>query len=261
MSRAATLEAFQNEMAAALLGRGPPPASIVGDAMPAPLRFGIHRNNVIGSLTRAIEAAFPATRAWLGDGRFRAAAVAFVHACPPSRPQLSAYGAALPEFLALTLPGAYSDAAAALARFEWARHSAYFAADAPTLSANMLQGLAAEDYPRIRLTLHPSVRLVAFHGDVLRLWRGCIGGHAPYGELESREQRILVSCLGAEVLCREIGPGEAALLDAIAAGDAIGRAADRALSAEPDFDLRPVLAWQLRNGMFGGFDLANAEEM
>lgn len=261
MCRTVTLEAFQTEMAAALLGRGPPPASVIGDGVPAPLRFGIYRSNVIGSLARAIEAAFPATRIWLGDRRFRAAAVAFVHARPPSRPQLSAYGAVLPEFLEAALPGACGDTAAALARFEWAHHSAYFAADAPSLSANMLQILAAEDYPRIRLALHPSVRLVAFHCDVLRLWRGCVSGHAPHAGLGAGEQRVLVSRLGAEVLCREIGPGEAALLDAIAVGDAIGRAADRALSAEPGFDLRSVLAWQLRNGIFGSFDLANAEEM
>lgn len=261
MHRCGPLEAFQNEVAAALLDRGPLPGSVMGDGMAALLRFGIHRNNVVGSLVRAIETAFPATRVWLSDECFRAAAVAFVHARPPSRPQLSAYGHNFPDFLSRLVPGARTDTAAALARFEWIRHAAYFAADAPVLSADVLQGVAAEDYPRIQLALHPSVHLVTFGSDLLRLWRDCQDGLVPRAELDFGEQRVFVGRLGAEVLCRHIGMGEAALLDALALRNAIGRAADRALSAEPGFDLQVALAWHLRNGTFSGFDLTGAEEM
>jgi hypothetical protein len=94
--RAASLEQFQSEMAAALLGRSPIPTVIEGQSV----RFGIHRNNVVGSLVRALRAAFPATRAWLGVERFRGAAIMFVHAHPPSRPHLSAFGGMFPGFLA-----------------------------------------------------------------------------------------------------------------------------------------------------------------
>ena len=126
--RPTALEQFQSEMAAALLGRRPVPAVIEGQDV----RFGIHRNNVIGSLVRALSAAFPATRTWLGPERFHGFATMFVHAHPPVRPRLPVFGDMFPGFLAELVANENDRSAADLASFEWARHSSGIV----TLAAN-----------------------------------------------------------------------------------------------------------------------------
>lgn len=244
------LEAFQSQMAAALLGSADPPAALRADGIPAALRFGIHRNNVLSSLVRTIEAAFPATRAWLGDALFRSLAASFVQIHPPSWPRLSAYGGAFPHFVARHAHGPRSTAAASLARFEWIRQVCYFAADAPRISAEDLRAVPSEDHARLGFVLHPAAQVRAFPFDVLGLWQACMEGEANGDAIEARSQILLVRRFGGDIVCHEISAGEAAMLDAVAAGEPLGRAVELGWSLTPDLDLTKTLAELLGQGVF-----------
>ena len=244
--RAVPLEQFQSEMAAALLGGGPIPASIEDQSV----RFSIHRNNVVGSLVRALSVAFPATCSWLGAERFREVAIMFVQAHPPVRPQLSAFGDMFPGFLAEFVA---RRTAADLAGFEWARHSSYFAAEAAPLSAKALITISAESYYRLRFYMRPPVRLVTFATDVLALWHECQrGSRGAVGE--QREQRLLINRVGPDVICREVCCAEFIFLEQLAAGRQLERAGDRALELDSALDLQAILAWHLSHCTFSSFE-------
>lgn len=247
--RPGALELFQSEMAAALLGRGPVPAVIKGQDV----RFGIHRNNVIGSLVRALSVAFPATRTWLGPERFHGVATMFVHAHPPVRPQLPVFGDMFPGFLAELVANENDRLAADLASFEWARHSSYFAADAAPLSAEALATTPIESYHRLRFYMRPPVRLVTSGTDVLSLWHECQSSSHP-ATGKRREQRLLINRINEDVICREACYGEFVLLEELAAGRQLERAADRALELDAALDLEAILGWHLSHSTFSGFE-------
>ena len=131
---------------------------IVAGGLDPERRLAVYRDNVLVSLRRLLEGTFPATRRCLGPERFAELALAFVRAEPPDRPQLLAYGAGFPAFLARA--GRRAALAADLARLEWAREEAYHAADAPPLDPASLAAIPAERYPELRFVPHPSLRLV-----------------------------------------------------------------------------------------------------
>jgi putative DNA-binding protein len=242
------LEAFQAAFAQALLGRAPPPAPLAG-------AFAVYRNNVLTTLGRTLEAAFPATRARIGPTRFRRLAVDFVQREPPSRPQLSAYGEGFPEHIRRALDPRDAETAAPLARLEWLRQECYFGPDAARLGGDGLRDVAARDYPRLCLALHPAARRADFKADILALWRHCHAGQPERADTRPRAQHALIRRADETVALEEIAPGEAAFLDALARGAPIWRAIGPALARDPAFDLGRVLGRHLGLGTFCGFHL------
>ena len=76
------------------------PAGLIGpDGKIAPKRFSVYRNNVIVSLTEALEQTFPAIQNLLGEEYFKALARAFVVQHPPKSPVLIWYGADFAAFI------------------------------------------------------------------------------------------------------------------------------------------------------------------
>src|SRR3954453_13504031 len=73
---------------------------IVAGGLDPGRRLAVYRDNVLVSLSRLLEGTFPATRHHLCPERFAGLALAFVRTEPPDRPQLLAYGAGFPAFLA-----------------------------------------------------------------------------------------------------------------------------------------------------------------
>ena len=103
-----SLSDVQAEFAAAL--RDPavaPPPDVVGpDGGPAPRRFAVYRNNVLGALGTAMAGAFPAVRRMVGEDFFRVMARTYVLEIPPTSPVLLDYGKTFPEFIAGFEPAA-----------------------------------------------------------------------------------------------------------------------------------------------------------
>ena len=72
---------------------------IEGRGLSAAQRLQIHRNNCRISLTEALKANYPVINRLVGEAFFEAMAAAFISACPPREPRLSAYGAAFDRAL------------------------------------------------------------------------------------------------------------------------------------------------------------------
>ena len=222
-------------------------------------RFGIYRNNIFKSLTGVLEAAFPTIRTLVGGENFAVLAHRFIAAHPPRQPQLYAYGGDFAAFLAGFAPAVEElPFLPDLARVEWAVNEAYFEADAETLSAGQLAGLAPERYAGLRLGLHPTVRLIESDWPVWDLW----GAEAlpdlgpdpwqdpgPPGK-QGGGQRVLVRRPESKVDVVMATHGDFAFLGALATGDTLGEAAAAGVAADPEFDLSACLAGHLAGGTF-----------
>lgn len=247
-----TLPALQRAFTAAVLGAED--GALTAHIAPGLAgRIAVYRNTVQSSLAEVIAAAFPITRRIVGPMFFAALAGRYAVTRPPRLPQLSAYGADFPDFIA-------DDAAhhglaylPDIARLEWARGESYFAADAPALAPEAIAALAPEALNAAVLALHPATRLMVSRFPIMRIWRVNQPEVVDVPAVDMAvAENVLISRTGGQVRLRELTPGDAAFVAAIQEGRGLGTAAERGQAAEPGFDLEAALRDHLIGGTFSG---------
>jgi len=229
--------------------------AIDGDGMAPDRRLAIYRNNTLTSLRGLLERTFRATRHLLGEERFAGIALAFIHSAPPDRPQLAAYGAGFSGFLEGWAEAGPLAHVGDVARLEWAREEAYYAADAPPLSATDLAEIPIERYAELRFRLHPTLRLIRSAGPVFALWQAANADSAEEDLTalrNGRPEQVLVLRPEMTVTARPISAADLLLLEGLRAGLPLAEAAVRAQAADAGFELQAALALHLAGGSFAG---------
>jgi hypothetical protein len=199
-------------------------------------RFGVYRNNVFASLINAVAARYPVTRKLLWDEAFNRVAHRYVATEPPRSPVLLDYGETFPQFLRGVGQGAAANYLADIAALEADRTRAYHAADATPLERDAFTAIPAEQWPDLRLKLHPSVELLQSAFPVVSVWQAnltagdnTIGLWAPECALIARPR------LQVEVW--RVSQGIYEFLAALAAGRSVGAAISHTTAGAPNFDL------------------------
>jgi hypothetical protein len=221
----------------------PPPAGLrVPAGADAARRFAVHRNNMIVSLVDALAAAFPVTRALVGERFFRAMARERILADPPRSPILAGYGEGFAGFIAGFDPARGLPYLADVAALEQLRVRAFNAADAEPVATTALAALA-QDPDRLcaaRLRLHPAAHWLTSAHPILSIWDAHQGlddpADADLGHVElDRGQAVLVSRdREFAVHCSALPAGGVALLDALRAQRTLGDACADAIGAGGD---------------------------
>lgn len=218
---------MQSAFAAALLDpEAPLPVGVVDpEGRPAPKRFSVYRNNVAGSLTRALEAAFPTMRTLVGDEFFAAMAGVFLRAHPPRSRILMLYGAEMPAFLETFPPVAGLGYLPDVARVDQAMRESYHAGDSVPLNEAEFQRLIGEDIAALRLRLAPSLRLVRSRWPVGSIWAAThAGGPTPVPQAED----VLILRPEFDPRPHVLPPGGGAFIAAALAGQTLGEAVEAA---------------------------------
>ena len=221
----------------------------------APGRLALHRNNTYASLIGVLEAAYPASSRMLGVMAFRKVAAAYVRTRPPCVPELAAYGGHFGAFLETAGPVGALPFLPDLARLEWARNEAYFAAEAEPLDPMALRAVPADQLPAMCFALHPSVRLTRSRFHVLGLWcaRTADDGGSAAVVSEVGDEAVLTLRPASLVESVPISPGDVVLLAALDEGRCLASALEHAVAAEPTIDVQQVLADHLMRGTFCAF--------
>jgi Putative DNA-binding domain len=216
------------------------------------LRFAIHRNNVVFGLVKAVEARFPVVGKLVGQDFFTAMARAFVIALPPGTPLLASYGDDFPDFISVFAPARELPYLADVARIEAARTHAYNATDATPLAAIDLEPPNADALVGLRLTLHPSLKIIRSEHPIVTIW-AMNSGEQKLSPIESwNAEDALVVRPHLDVYVRRLPQGSAAFLLALAEGRALGPATDAAFAECPEFDLTGDLAQLISFGLVCG---------
>jgi hypothetical protein len=216
-------------------------------------RFGVYRNNVAVSLIGALADTFPVTRELVGAPFFDAMARCFVAAEPPRSPVLAEYGNTFPDFVSAFPPAAGLPYLRDLARLELARVHAYHATDADALGADALAAYLDDParLPTARLTLHPSLAVIASDHAIVSLW-AAHQGHQRIEEVDPGcAESALVLRQRDDALVLAIPRGTAAFVAALSSGAALGEAATVAApdpDPDPDFSLAQTIALLIRHG-------------
>ena len=200
-------------------------------------RFNVHRNNFVVSLTEALEATFPAVRKLVGEAFFKGSARAFIDAGPPTSPVLLLYGRGFGDFLDRFEPARSVPYLGDVARLEWARLSAYHAADMAPARIEALAAIPQADAGDARVALHPSFALIRSRWPVVSLWSACTGdGSEPDVDMARGEDAIVVRP-SVTVDTRIAPAGGGTFMARLQAGDTLGQAALIASEETPGFEL------------------------
>ncbi|MEM7597338.1 MAG: DNA-binding domain-containing protein [Pseudomonadota bacterium] len=216
-----------------------------GQGRPAGRRFDVYRNNVIVSLTEALEASFPVVTKLVGQANFKLLAGDFVRAHPPSSPLMMFYGAELPAFLTGYGPVQGIQYLPDVARLEIALRESYHAADAAPLDPAALGAVSPEALMRARLTLVPSLRLVRSGWPIHAILRFNREEGAPKPEMAAQDVLVVRPDLDPQPLL--LPPGGGAFVAGLARGEPLGTALEHAMGEVDGFDLTPTLTCLISN--------------
>jgi len=227
-------------------------AEIDGHGLASAARLQLHRNNTLIGLTEALHTSFPVVARLVGNRFFDFAADRFIRDTPPHAPRLADYGGEFPAFLAGFEPARSLPYLPDVARLEWAVNLAYNASDETPLAPAALVGLAPDLYPRLRLALHSSCRLMRSPFPIKRIWLANQPGTDAEDAIDLAEgaATLLVMRRAFEVVLIEIEPAEHDFLAALQAGETIERAHAHARETDAAFDLTGLLARQFARGSF-----------
>jgi len=240
---------FQPAFARALLA-DIPPSGPLQDVFAQPA-FAVYRNTVLKGCIDALEANFPTVARLVGSDWFRSAALAYVRARPPRDSRLLAYGDAdFGDFVQALPTAADLPYLAGVAHADRLWRACHVASDAPFLPAHALAGDAPEALAARVLHPHPATQWAWFEDmPVASLWsqqRAEVTMAPPAW----RGEGLLFTREDGAVHGQPLPRAGCALLDACAAGHALGEAAQHALDLDPATPLAPVLQLLLRAGAF-----------
>lgn len=218
-------------------------AIVVGDTIPAEARLRVYRHHVSHSLSAALAATFPTVQALVGEGFFHSLAQGFVAEALPMQPVLAEYGAEFPAFVAAHEPARVLPYLADIARLDWALNVAFHSPEGRRLGAADLAGIAAERLPSVSIALPEGANLIRSRYPIDRIWAASQpGASADTVDLEAGRADLLVLRRADDAAFIVLDAGEAAFVAALAEAASLEIAAERALSAEPSFDLSAAFA-------------------
>ncbi len=200
-------------------------------------RLDIYANMYFFRLLEALRLDYPAVAAVLGTEGFHDCITDYLLAYPPTHFSLRHAGASLPEFLRQWSGPEGISHLAELAAFEKALVDAFDAREAAPLTVEALAGVAPEDWPELRFTLTPSLRLLPCEAPVDSLWATATQQASATEEVGACFLRVWRREL--RVMHRRIDASEYAALRAIRNGATFGEVC---AAADEDVDAASLRA-------------------
>lgn len=221
--------------------------------MPA-RRFNVYRNNFYASLIDVLAGRYPVVQRLVGDDFFRAMARVYVEQEPPRSAMILAYGGGFADFLGRFPPVADVPYLPDIARLEWARHSAYHAADAAPLGAADFNAIPGEQVAALTLELHPAMTVVTSSFPIVSIWETNAFDEQvrPVGP-EAGAEDALIARPDMIVEVRRLPPGAAAFIGALQDGLILGEATESAFQVADTFDLAGNIAGLIDAGVIIGY--------
>lgn len=158
----------------------PAPDGVINpDGTPATKRYDVYRNNVAASLTAALITAFPVIHKLVGDRFYRAMAGVYLRKYPPTSPLMMFYGSAMPAFLRHFPPAKSLPYLPDIAQLELAMRTAYHAADATPVDAEILATCAPDRLMSTQVTFAPATLLLRSRFPIYSIYRANTVANAP----------------------------------------------------------------------------------
>lgn len=235
-------------------------ALVASDRIGAAGRVAVYRNHFLISLADALATAFPVVRRLVGEAYFGAVARRFVQDMPPRSPCVSEYGGGFPDFLACLPEAGGLPFMADVARLEWALIAAAEADDVAAVPPTRFAAVDPAQLAGARLTVHPSVVLLASEFPIDLIWQAnqrC--GPPPVVDLAAGAARLMVHRCNGEVGWTALPGPDFDFISALVDGCSIEEAMQCAADSDR-FELAAVLTLLLQSGLIVDFSVLPTEE-
>jgi len=209
--------------------------------------IAIYQNNALETFTKTLTATYPVISRLVGPACFRTLSRDYMRERPSTSGNLARFGAAFPEFLDAIYRDGRFDYLMDVARLEWACEEAAVAADATRLDLTALSQVPESALPELRLSLHPSCRLIASIYPILTIWRANLDERDEDIPLD-RSERVLVA-RSSDVELHPLSREFARFIGALLEGSTLAHACQLAELDVAGFDPAPVLTWLARQGL------------
>jgi hypothetical protein len=218
------------------LGAGGLDAIVLGDdRLSSEARVDIYANMYFYRILDALKEDFPATHAVLGNDNFHNLVTGYLLEHPPTEPSITHSGSHLADYLRDHPIREGTPFIADLAKLERATVEVFLGPDAPTLDPDALRAVAVEDWPSMKLKLHPSAQILALNWQLSDLLRA-VEEHRPWNPPNQHAVKVLVWRAKAQVFHRNLEPGEANALEAAARSSTFAEICDIVAKTATDQD-------------------------
>jgi hypothetical protein len=231
--------------------------AIESDGLTPAARIQLYRNHVLSSLTEALAATYPVVCRLVDRRFFGFAADAYIRHHPPAGPCLFEYGATFPGFLGTFPPCADYPYLADVAHLEWAMNTVLHADETPPISRAALGDVRPEDIGRVVLRIDPSAGWLRSDWPVDRIWAANQPGADPHAtvDLAAGGVGLEIRRRDEAVALRRLDAPSFGFRAALAEGQTLETALDRALGQNPGFDLAGALRAILDEALVVDFTL------
>jgi hypothetical protein len=191
-------------------------------------RFDTYRNNAWQFFATALEQTYPVMQRRVGREFFRQIAREYRAAHPSKCGDLHWVGADLAGWLESRMAGSGYEWLADLARLEWAVAEASVAAVSRAASLAQLAQFDADALTELRLTLQPSLRLVASAYPVWSVWQANQHDDAAPIDLDQGGEHCVIACIADRPVVYRIDAIDFHVIEQLARGETLGAALDAA---------------------------------
>jgi hypothetical protein len=189
-------------------------AIVLGDErLSAEARVDIYANMYFYRIRDALKEDFPATLAVLGDDNFHNLVTGYLLEYPPTEPSISHCGRYLAYYLRDHPLRKAAPFVADLAKLERAVVEVFTGPDEAVLDPDALRAIPPEDWPSMKLRIHPAAQILALEWRVSELLRAVEEGHQ-WKPAERGAVKVLVWRRNARVFYRDLERAEADAIEA-----------------------------------------------
>jgi hypothetical protein len=216
-----TLRDLQTIFARAVTGASATDAleeQVAGTRERAHQRIEVYAEAYSSRLLEVLREDYPRVAKALGE-RFPAIMREYVREHPSKNPSLRHFGRNVPLFLAERAHADFPPWLSDLAQLEWARVEAFDAADRAPMTLEELQAVPADEWPRLRLELVPSVRTLVLSWPADEVWSALEEENSVPGRTGPRKTVVAVWRNGLVVRHRACDAAEARAVASIARRD------------------------------------------
>ncbi|HEY1283313.1 MAG TPA: DNA-binding domain-containing protein [Steroidobacteraceae bacterium] len=190
-------------------------------------RLGIYARAYVTRLREALVSNYPAVAKVLGEAAFNELAQEYIASHDSRFFSIRYYGHALAHFVATEPSYKSVPFLADLAQWEWTMAEVFDAADAEPVDAKLLAERPAAEWASLRVTFHPSVRVLPLAWNAPQMWTALMDdAERP----RARQERHAVSWLlwrrELREMFRPLSEAEQQALSAARAGESFGGLCD-----------------------------------
>lgn len=208
------------------------------------MRLQIYQNNVIGSLTRAMQLTYPLIVILTGEGFAESVMRSFVRENPPREACLARYGEGFDRYFESYAPARDLPYLADIARLEWAMNESFYAQDDSALDPSDLQNVPGGELADLTLNLRSSVRLVESRWPLLAIREFCLEENRDESQTLDLDQggcKVMVHRPFLSAETESLDSPEYDFLKGVKEGRPLGEILESVLQTHPDFDFQAFL--------------------